>query len=153
MSHIDAKRFTIIANKMMDEGLMLDEELKEGLILAITQMRIIKYSKCWDSLNITHNTNTNYNIFKTLAHNTITQMRIKKYSKCWDSLNITHNTNTDYKIFKMLAHNTNNTNADYKIFKMLAQSQDKLLHRSYSTKLTRRQLEQNPQIVQGFETL
>ena len=50
VSHIDAKRFTIIANEMMYEGLMLAVHPKEGLIQAITQMRIIKYSKCWHSL-------------------------------------------------------------------------------------------------------
>ena len=50
VSHIDAERFTIIANNMMNEGLMLATKTKEGLIPAITQTQIVNNSKCCHGL-------------------------------------------------------------------------------------------------------
>ena len=54
VSHIDAKRFTIIANEMMNEGLMSAIQTKEGLILAITQTQIVNNSKCWPQDTLLH---------------------------------------------------------------------------------------------------
>ena len=49
------------------------------------------------------------------------------------------------------ANSGNNANADYKIFKMLAQSQDKLLHISYSTKFHTTTLEYTHKLYKAWK--